>query len=179
MLPFSHPAGRTPLHYAAMHGRVDAISVLVQHGASVRAADTRGHFQPLHLAADAGQCDAIARLLQLGADIEARTLKGFSPLVLAVMKVSLTQARIGNTAVGRGRQDQVPGPRCLQQHKHKLLAVGRAARLNIWRAIAGPGKCGCHLHAGGAQGECVDGDRGQQPGDAASHRRALRAGRHC
>lgn len=80
-------AGRTPLHYAAMHGRMDAVSVLVQHGASVHAADTRGHFQPLHLAADAGQCDAVARLVALGADIEARTVKGFSPLVLAVMKV--------------------------------------------------------------------------------------------
>jgi ankyrin repeat protein len=80
-------AGRTPLHYAAMHGRTDAVSVLVQHGASVHAADTRGHFQPLHLAADAGQCDAIAQLLALGADIEARTVKGFSSLVLAVMKV--------------------------------------------------------------------------------------------
>ncbi len=70
-----------------MHGRVDAIQVLVQHGASVRAADTRGHFTPLHLAADAGQCEAISTLLALRADIEARTVKGFSPLVLAVMKV--------------------------------------------------------------------------------------------
>lgn len=86
------PAGRTPLHYAAMHGRVDAVAVLARAGASVKAADTRGHFQPLHLAADAGQCEAISRLLALGADIEARTVKGFSPLVLAVMKVSLMRA---------------------------------------------------------------------------------------
>ena len=75
-----------------MHGRMDAVSMLVKHGASVHAADTRGRFQPLHLAADAGQCDALTQLLALGADIEAKTVKGFSPLVLAVMKVCLQVA---------------------------------------------------------------------------------------
>ncbi len=79
--------GRTALHYAAMHGRVEALQALAAAGGGVNAADTRGHFTPLHLAADAGQCEAIAALLALGASLEARTIKGFSPLVLAVMKV--------------------------------------------------------------------------------------------
>lgn len=34
------------------------------------------------------------RRLSLGADIEARTVKGFSPLVLAVMKVRLLKVSI-------------------------------------------------------------------------------------
>ena len=82
-------AGRTPLHYAAMHGRVAALKELVGGGAALEVADTRGGFCPLHLAADAGQCEAVAALAGLGACVEARTAKGWTPLVLATMKVRL------------------------------------------------------------------------------------------
>ncbi len=79
--------GRTPLHYAAMHGRLGAIEELVHLGASLKEKDVRGGYTPLHLAADAGQCEAIVRLVELGASVETPSNKGLSPLALALMKV--------------------------------------------------------------------------------------------
>lgn len=79
--------GRTPLHYAAMHGRTAAISELVRQGASIYEKDIRGGYTPLHLAADAGQCEAIARLVALGAPLEAKSSKGWTPFGLATFKV--------------------------------------------------------------------------------------------
>ena len=81
-------AGRTPLHYAAMHGRVAAVEELVRQGASVREKDIRGGYTPLHLAADAGQCEAICKLAALGAPLEALSNKGWTPLALATFKVA-------------------------------------------------------------------------------------------
>ena len=80
-------AGRTALHYAAMHGRVGAVRELVGSGASLEVADGRGGFTALHLAADAGQCEAVGALLEAGARLEALSTKGWTPLVLATMKV--------------------------------------------------------------------------------------------
>ena len=84
-------AGRTPLHYAAMHGRVAAVEELVRQGASVREKDIRGGYTPLHLAADAGQCEAICKLAALGAPLEALSNKGWTPLALATFKVASRQ----------------------------------------------------------------------------------------
>ena len=79
--------GRTPLHYAAMHGRIGAVEQLINLGASLGDQDWRGDYTPLHLAADAGQVDMIAKLAQLGADVNVRNSKGYTPLVLATVKV--------------------------------------------------------------------------------------------
>lgn len=81
-------AGRTPLHYAALHGRAAAVEELLKQGAAHGACDHRGGYTPLHLAADAGQCEVISRLFALGADLEAVSTKGWTPLALANMKVS-------------------------------------------------------------------------------------------
>ena len=80
--------GRTPLHYAALHGRAAAVEELIKQGAAHAAKDNRGGYTPLHLAADAGQCEVISRLFELGADLEAVSTKGWTPLALANMKVS-------------------------------------------------------------------------------------------
>ena len=80
-------AGRTPLHYAAMHGRLGAIEALVKAGASVNRKDMQGGFTPMHLAADAGQCEAMEALLQAGATLEPRSSQGWTPLGLATLKV--------------------------------------------------------------------------------------------
>ena len=85
----SYLAGRAPLHYAAMHGRLDAIEALVEAGASVSRKDAQGGFTPLHLAADAGQCEAVETLLRLGAQLEPRSAQGWTPLGLATLKVIL------------------------------------------------------------------------------------------
>ncbi|KAA6429353.1 MAG: hypothetical protein FRX49_00747 [Trebouxia sp. A1-2] len=77
---------RTPLHYAALHGRAAAVEELIKQGAAHGAKDNRGGYTPLHLAADAGQCEVISRLFELGADLEAVSTKGWTPLALANMK---------------------------------------------------------------------------------------------
>lgn len=79
--------GRTPLHYAALHGRAAAVEELIKQGAAHEAKDSRGGYTPLHLAADAGQCEVISRLCEMGADLEAVSIKGWTPLALANMKV--------------------------------------------------------------------------------------------
>lgn len=79
--------GRTPLHYAALHGRAAAVEELIKQGAAHGAKDNRGGYTPLHLAADAGQCEVISRLCEMGADLEAVSTKGWTPLALANMKV--------------------------------------------------------------------------------------------
>ena len=81
------PAGRTPLHYAAMHGRVAVTRLPAQRGAALEASDVAGGDTPLHLAADAAQCDAVAALVELGAALDARGKKGHTPLALALLKV--------------------------------------------------------------------------------------------
>ena len=80
-------AGRTPLHYAAMHGRVGAVEALVAAGASMQARDLRSGYTPLHLAADAGQCEALTALVKLGAPLEEHSASGWTPLALATFKV--------------------------------------------------------------------------------------------
>ena len=81
--------GRTPLHYAALHGRAAAVEELIKQGAAQEAKDKRGGYTPLHLAADAGQCEVISRLCEMGADLEAVSIKGWTPLALANMKVGV------------------------------------------------------------------------------------------
>ena len=81
--------GRTPLHYAALHGRASAVEELIKQGAAHEAKDNRGGYTPLHLAADAGQCEVISRLCEMGAHLEAVSTKGWTPLALANMKVRI------------------------------------------------------------------------------------------
>ncbi len=84
-------AGRCPLHYAAMHGRLGAVEALVKAGASVNRKDVQGGFTPMHLAADAGQCEAMEALLRAGGSLNPRSTQGWTPLGLATLKVVLVQ----------------------------------------------------------------------------------------
>ena len=81
--------GRTPLHYAAQHGRIAALQELVTKGASMEARDSIRGLTPLHVAADAGQRDSVAALIKLGAPLEIQSTKGCSPLGSAILKVSI------------------------------------------------------------------------------------------
>lgn len=92
--------GRTPLHYAALHGRAAAVEELIKQGAAHAAKDNRGGYTPLHLAVDAGQCEVISRLFELGADLEAVSTKGWTPLALANMKVSISNDQHNNSCTG-------------------------------------------------------------------------------
>jgi ankyrin repeat protein len=59
--------GYTPLHSAAWHGNVDAIRVLVKHGASLDARDSTHSATPLGWATYAGRTEAAKLLASLGA----------------------------------------------------------------------------------------------------------------
>ncbi|KAJ5578447.1 uncharacterized protein N7459_007411 [Penicillium hispanicum] len=74
--------GKTALHVATAHDRVDIVQLLLQHEAAVNARSDGG-WTPLHNACDKG-CEAIVRiLLSAGAHINSQLLNGVTPLHLA------------------------------------------------------------------------------------------------
>jgi ankyrin repeat protein len=63
------PQGSTGLHAAAARGHLDAVRLLLQHGADPNARDTGDNASPLHFAAGAGHVDTVRVLLDAGADV--------------------------------------------------------------------------------------------------------------
>ena len=70
------PLGRTPLMMASRTGNVDAMKVLLDHGADVNAKETLRGTTPLMWAADEGHAAAIKLLIEHGADIKAQLEPG-------------------------------------------------------------------------------------------------------
>eukprot|EP01104_Vermistella_antarctica_P018357 TRINITY_DN6764_c0_g1_i1.p1 TRINITY_DN6764_c0_g1~~TRINITY_DN6764_c0_g1_i1.p1 ORF type:complete len:1266 (+),score=221.68 TRINITY_DN6764_c0_g1_i1:174-3971(+) len=70
---------QTPLHLAALDGRIDMIRLLLNFGASVNAKDKNG-WTPLHCSAANGHLSTSHRLLGAGADPSAQTDSGTTPL---------------------------------------------------------------------------------------------------
>lgn len=73
------PAGNTALHLAAMEGRKDHLSMLLQHQADVSTKNKRGQ-TPLHLAAEHGFLECINLLLLYESDHTATDAQGLTPL---------------------------------------------------------------------------------------------------
>lgn len=71
--------GATPLYHAARQSNVDAVRVLLQHGAKPQQGDRMG-VTPLHLAAWVGSFDCAKLLLEAGAPVMACDSSGYSPL---------------------------------------------------------------------------------------------------
>ena len=74
----------TPLHAAALHGRVEAARFLIAHGADVDAKDRSGQ-TPLHLAAQFGCADVVRLLLDNKAAVGRPGYRERSPLDLAFL----------------------------------------------------------------------------------------------
>jgi len=74
--------GRTPLHYAAREGNLEAVRLLLEHKADPNAKDRRGR-TPLHYAVKASD-EVVAELVKAGADVNARDDRGRTPLHWAV-----------------------------------------------------------------------------------------------
>jgi len=74
----------TPLHYAAIKANEEGVRVLVEAGADIEAADSRG-CTPLLLAAQEGSEPCVCILLKAGAKKEAADSRGCTPLLLATV----------------------------------------------------------------------------------------------
>ena len=73
---------RTPLHTAALNGRLEVAKFLISKGANVNAL-TKYLDTPLHFAVAQGHADVARLLLERGADLHAKNDDGDTPLDLA------------------------------------------------------------------------------------------------
>ena len=103
----SLPGGIPALHYAAMHGNMDAVQLLVQNGANVnyRCKEDK-NMTALHEAVMAGQTEIARFLLEQGASQLLRDDSGMGPLHLA--------CKLGHTSIARMLMDHGEGKRALQ-----------------------------------------------------------------
>jgi peptidoglycan/LPS O-acetylase OafA/YrhL len=99
--------GGTPLLWAALAGRADAITRLVQGGANVNAVDRDGS-TGLHAAAFLGHEKAVATLVERGAKVNAMNKRGETPLDGASLDegttryfASLLQIEFDDAGLGR------------------------------------------------------------------------------
>ena len=81
----------TPLHYAALYGSADAVRILLDRGADVKA---RNKSEATALIYGAYNFDKARMLVEKGSDVNARSTAGMTPLLVAV-------STHGNTATVR------------------------------------------------------------------------------
>lgn len=74
--------GWTPLHYAATHGHLAMMELLLEHYAFIDAQAPNGN-TPLMMAAQYGSPEAVKLLIQAGADLRLRNRQGETALDLA------------------------------------------------------------------------------------------------
>ena len=79
----AHGDGMTALHWAARHGDVEVIALLVDSGADVEARTRLGSHTPLHVASRSARTGAVTALLEAGAEPAAATTTGATALHFA------------------------------------------------------------------------------------------------
>jgi ankyrin repeat protein len=77
--------GMTALHWAARHGDVPMVALLLGGGANVKAVTRIGAHTALHVASEVGNAPVVGALLKAGSDPKAATTTGVTPLHLAAM----------------------------------------------------------------------------------------------
>ena len=86
--------GQTALMTAARNGRVDALRVLLTHGAKVNTKEPYKGQSALMWAASQGNADAAALLIEFGAEVTAKSTGGFTPLLFAVRNNRIDAAKV-------------------------------------------------------------------------------------
>src|SRR5579863_7228997 len=76
--------GQAALMSASLAGKVNAIKVLLTHGAKVNVAEPVKGQTALMWAASEGHTSAVETLIEFGADVKAKSKSGFTPLLFAV-----------------------------------------------------------------------------------------------
>lgn len=76
--------GKTPVHAAVYYKDIDALNLLLKHGADLDQADLTG-MTPLHDAAQLWRKDEAAWLIEHGADLSAKDIYGDTPAHVAAM----------------------------------------------------------------------------------------------
>lgn len=73
--PIGNDKSESPLVIAALHGRVEIVRLLLEHGATMNYNDDR-RTTPLHAAAEGGNTEIVKLLLDHGADLAASSYQG-------------------------------------------------------------------------------------------------------
>jgi len=86
--------GWTALHLAAYFGKTDAVKLLLEAGAPIRARSTNAmNNHPLHAAAAGKRTDVVPILIAAGADVNATQAGGFTPLHAAAQNGDVDMAK--------------------------------------------------------------------------------------
>jgi Ankyrin repeats (3 copies) len=116
---------RTPLHAASQEGHVDAVRLLLDHGADVNSQGLG--WMPLHFASSEGNLTVVRLLLERGADSNARSASGKSPVYLASESGHLEVVRLlgdhGGDVHLRGDTNLTPFRVATQAGHHDLAQL--------------------------------------------------------
>mmetsp|Transcript_2205 Transcript_2205/g.4956 ORF Transcript_2205/g.4956 Transcript_2205/m.4956 type:complete len:289 (-) Transcript_2205:400-1266(-) len=129
--------GETALHLAAEEGHVDALRLLLEHGAAVSAQSSEG-WTALHCAGQSESAEAVALLIAHGADLHAKTRIGATPLHMAAFNGRLGATK---TLIVRGADvhaRDVDGYTPLADAKQKLRSCpcsSEEERERRWGAV--------------------------------------------
>lgn len=119
------PAGREPLHHAALCANLHIAALLLAAGADPRASDHEG-CQPAHAAAHANSVGLLRLLARAGADLDAASHRGATPLWRACS--GHAGAAIAHLVARGARLELSPSPR-------SPLAFARANGMDRWSAL--------------------------------------------
>ena len=133
--------GATALHWAAYHGNVDMLSLLIGGGAKADAANDLA-ITPLAIAADNAHAPIVERLLELGADPNAASETGVTPLMRAARTGSAAAvrallARSANVNAAESERKQTPLMWAVSQRHPEIvkLLLDRGADLRARTAV--------------------------------------------